>query len=80
MIFFYQAKLAMEQQVAGNKAVAAILRDQADVIKKQKELDAEIRRIQNQDIVASVLSEKYKPQEAVEKVLITRIEEGIVLI
>lgn len=54
--------------------VASILREQAEVIKKQKEIDEEIKILQNQEVVASILSDKYKPFEAIEKVRKNRVE------
>ena len=66
----------MEDQLKGNKLIAGIIREQANIIKKQKEIETEIQILEKQEIVASVLSEKHKPLEAVESIFKQNIEEG----
>jgi hypothetical protein len=63
------ARDAMDSQLEGNRIVAAIIREQAEVIKKQKIIDAEIQTLQNQEIVEKVKAvEIVAPAIAVDKV------------
>lgn len=53
-----------------------MLREQAEAIKLQKALEAEIQTLQNEGIVESVRQTRHLPQIAVEKVVQQRVEIG----
>mmetsp|Transcript_5104 Transcript_5104/g.7816 ORF Transcript_5104/g.7816 Transcript_5104/m.7816 type:complete len:763 (-) Transcript_5104:200-2488(-) len=69
-----EAKEAMTRQREDNKAVADVLRQQAEAIKLQKELEDEIRVLQNQELASNVIAVRdTKPREAKKKVLEERL-------
>ena len=69
-----EAKDAMLRQRMDNKAVADVLREQAEAIRLQKELEDEIRILQNQEVASSVMAIRdTKPREAKLKVLNERL-------
>ena len=72
-----EAREAMLRQKEDNYSVANLMREQAEAIKAQKELEREVEMLQNQEVVQSVIEERsVKPQQAVRKVLEERGEVG----
>lgn len=72
-----EAKEAMNRQREDNKAVADVLRQQAEAIKLQKELEDEIRVLQNQEVASSIIAVRdTKPKEAKMKVLQKRLADS----
>jgi hypothetical protein len=75
-----EAREAMNRQKEDNKAVADILREQAEAIKTKKELEDEIRMLTNQEKVTAIsIVRDTKPQEARAQVEADRVKEGIKL-
>lgn len=75
-----EAKDAMHQMRLDNKAVADVLREQAEAIKLQKDLEEEIRVLQNQETAASIIATRdTKPKEAKMRVLQERLAASKVL-
>lgn len=65
-----EAKLAMERQQRDNLAIATLVRQQGETIKRKKEIEHEIEVLQKQQTVQSIISEREtKPQEALQRVL-----------
>jgi hypothetical protein len=72
-----EAKEAMLRQKEDNYSVANLMREQAEVIKRQKELEKEIEHLHNQEVVQSIIEVRStKPQEASRKVVEARVEVG----
>ena len=70
-----EARYAIEKQQQDNKIIAQMLREQADVIKKQKEIEIEIKTLENQEVVKKIIEVRdTRPQIEVEKVLKKRVE------
>lgn len=71
------AKEAMVKQREDNKAVADLLREQADAIARRKQLESEIAILENQQIVQAVNEEnERKLKEAREKLALERAVQG----
>lgn len=65
-----EAKDAMARQKEDNYSVASLMREQAEVIKHQKDLERELERLQHQEVVQSIIEVRStKPQEATRRVL-----------
>lgn len=72
-----EAKDAMARQKEDNFSVASLMREQAEVIRNQKELERELERLQHQEVVQSIIEVRStKPQEATRKVLESKIGLG----
>jgi hypothetical protein len=72
-----EARDAMLRQKEDNYSVASLMREQAEVIRAQKELEREVEMLQHQEVVQAVIEERStKPQQAVRKVLEERVEVG----
>lgn len=72
-----EAREAMAKQKDDNKTVGDILRKQAEAIALQKEIEREIRVLENQELVTAVAQVRdTKPQESREKVLKEKINQG----
>jgi hypothetical protein len=71
------ARDAMQRQKDNNSEVASMLRQQADEIRKQKEVEHEIRVLSNQERANEIIAiREVAPKEAKEKVLGERMENG----
>lgn len=71
------AKGAIERQRENNAEVAAMLRQQADEIKKQKDIENEIRVLINQERANEIIAvREVAPKIAKERVLIEKVEKG----
>jgi hypothetical protein len=71
------ARDAMQRQKDNNSEVASMLRQQADEIRKQKEVEHEIRVLTNQERANEIIAiREVAPKEAKEKVLGERIQNG----
>lgn len=72
-----EAKDAMEKQREDNSKIANLMREQAEVIKEQKDLEKEIEMLRNKELVHKVSEVRDKnPIEATQKVIKERIEIG----
>ena len=72
-----EAREAMLRQKEDNYSVASLMREQAEVIKHQKELEKEVEMLQHQEVVqATIEVRSTKPQEAARKVVVERKEVG----
>jgi hypothetical protein len=72
-----EAREAMAKQRDDNKTVGDILRQQAEAIALQKDIDREIRTLENQELVSAVAQIRdTKPQESRQKVLKERNEQS----
>ena len=72
-----EAKEAMIRQKDDKKAVADVMREQAEAIREQRQLESEIRTIMIQDQVEQIKEERKKaPKEAKEKLLAEREEQS----
>lgn len=72
-----EAREAMLRQKEDNYSVASLMREQAEVIKSQKELERELEMLQHQEVVQSIIEVRStKPQEAARKVVVARVEVG----
>mmetsp|Transcript_2179 Transcript_2179/g.3419 ORF Transcript_2179/g.3419 Transcript_2179/m.3419 type:complete len:787 (+) Transcript_2179:73-2433(+) len=72
-----EAKDAMERQKEDNSAVANLMREQAAIIKQQKELEREIEMLKHQEVVQNIAAVRdTMPQEAMKKVREERVEIG----
>ena len=72
-----EARYAIEKQQQDNKIIAHMLREQAEVIKQQKEIEVEIKTLENQMVVKKIIEVRdSRPQEEVEKVLKKRVEQA----
>lgn len=71
------AKDAVDRQKDHNRRVADMLREQAEAIVRQKEMQDEVRRLENQGQVAEIIAvREVAPKVAREKVEAERIEAG----
>jgi hypothetical protein len=71
------AKDAVERQKDHNRRVADMLRDQADAILRQKEMQDEVQRLENQGQVAEIIAvREVAPKIAREKVEAERFDAG----
>ena len=71
------AKDAMLRQKDNNAEVAAVLREQAEEIKKQKEIENEIRVLTNQERANEIIAvREVVPKIAKTKVLTEKVEQG----
>jgi hypothetical protein len=65
-----EAKMALERQKEDNLLVANMMREQNEIIKKQKQLELEIETLTKQAIVREVIQEREtKPYDALQDVL-----------
>jgi hypothetical protein len=65
-----EAKLALERQKEDNLLVANMMREQNEIIKKQKQLELEIETLTKQAVVREVIQEREtKPYDALQDVL-----------
>jgi hypothetical protein len=72
-----EAREAILRQKADNYSVASLMREQAEVIKAQKELERQLEVLQHQEAVQGIMEERNsKPQQAVRRALDERIEAG----
>jgi len=72
-----EAKDAMEKQREDNMKIANLMREQAEVIKDQKDLEKEIEMLHNKELVHKISEVRDKnPIEAAQKVIKERIEIG----
>lgn len=72
-----EAREAMAKQRDDNKTVGDILRQQAEAIALQKNIDREIRTLENQELVSAVAQVRdSKPQESRDRVLKERTEQS----
>lgn len=72
-----EAREATLRQKEDNYSVASLMREQAEVIKQQKELEKEVEMLKHQEVVQSVIQERtVKPQEAMRRAVEARIEAG----
>jgi hypothetical protein len=72
-----QAKDAINRQRENNQEVAGLLRQQAEAIAKQKQMEDEIRILSNQEVVNEIIAvREVAPKLAKEKVLGERVENG----
>lgn len=72
-----EAREAILRQKADNYTVANLMREQAEVIKAQKELERQLEVLQHQETVQGIMAERStKPQQAVRRALEERIEAG----
>lgn len=71
-----EAKAAMFKQKDDNRIVADLLREQTDIITKQKELEVEVEILHNREAAKAIAEVRdTKPRQAVEKTSVARIEE-----
>ena len=72
-----EAREAILRQKEDNYSVANLMREQAEVIKNQKELERELERLQHQEVVQSIIEVRStKPLEATRRVLESKVELG----
>ena len=72
-----EAALAIIKQREDNTAVAILMREQADVIVRKKELEAEIERIERRRTAQRIAEVRdTQPRIAVDKVVTDRVENG----
>lgn len=65
-----EAKAALERQQRDNAAIATLVRQQGEAIKRKKEVEHEIEVLQKQQTVQNIISDREtKPQEALQRVL-----------
>jgi hypothetical protein len=65
-----EAKMALERQKEDNLLVANMMREQNEIIKKQKQLEIEIETLTKQAVVREVIQEREtKPYDALQEVL-----------
>ena len=72
-----EAHAATLKQKQDNVAVATLIRDQSEAIKQKKELELEIQKLYNQEVVHRIVEVRdTAPRLAAEKVVAVRIEAG----
>lgn len=72
------AKIAFMNMKDDNRTIAAMLREQGEAIKEQKQLESEIQIIANREIAKKIIAdESTKPKIATAKVLEIKKESGV---
>mmetsp|Transcript_15690 Transcript_15690/g.26154 ORF Transcript_15690/g.26154 Transcript_15690/m.26154 type:complete len:767 (+) Transcript_15690:121-2421(+) len=72
-----EAREAMAKQRDDNKTVGDILRQQAEAIALQKQIEREIKTLENQELVSAVSQVRdTKPQESRERVFKDKVNQG----
>jgi len=72
-----EARDAMAKQREDNKIVGDILRKQAEAIQLQKQMDEELRVLENQEMASNIaLIRDTKPQESRDNLLKERLQQG----
>lgn len=71
------AKIAIEKQQADNKKVGKIMREQNEIIKKQKEIESSIEVLKKQEQVQAIMEvRETKPVHAIKKIYEENIHKG----